>query len=529
MSLLEIRDLGVSFQDGKAKIYAVKSLSLSAKENEIVGIVGESGSGKTVTGLSIMRILSHEAKIETGSIIFGGRDIIKIREDEMRKIRGREISMIFQEPFTSLNPVFTVGAQIEEMILFHKGVKHEPAREQVIGLLRKARMADPDRIYDSYPHQLSGGQRQRAMIAMAIALGPKLLIADEPTTALDVTIQNELLELILELRRELKMSVIFITHDFGIIERIADSVVVMKDGMLIESGERKKILVSPEKEYTRDLIKAVPSVVKRTEKAHKSECLIETQYVAKSFAVEKGPLKEESGRVNAVSGVNISIYRGKTLGLVGESGCGKTTLARLILGLEAPDRGEILLKGKPLGSVTLKEKRKIMQPVFQDPYGSLDPRMRMKDIILEGVEGREIPGTDRERLLEDVLQKVKIPYSDRLKYPHQFSGGQRQRIAIARALVMKPEVLILDEPLSSLDVLIQSNILRLLKELKRELSLSYLFISHDLRVISAISDYVCVMRDGRIVESGTADDIFSSPKEDYTRRLIKSVPAFKNW
>ena len=494
--LLAIKDLKVHFTHDGEIIKAVDGIDFIINENEILGLVGESGSGKTVTALSIMRLLPKRNCLVSGGVAISSK-----------------AAMIFQEPFTSLNPVLRVGEQIDEAVLVEKKITKKDAKARTLRLLEKVKIKDPQRIYDSYPHLLSGGERQRAMIAMAIALSPKLLIADEPTTALDVTIQAEILDLILELKKDLEMSVLFITHDFGIVNRIADRILVMREGRIIERGEKEKILSSPKESYTKELLDAVPRITVRPEEkpVKDKKTVVSIKDLNKTFPIEKGIFQKAKAKIEAVHGVNLEIKEGKTLGLVGESGSGKTTLGKLIMGLLKADSGKVL------SSVS------DMQIVFQDPYSSLDPRMRMQDIVLEGPAIRGMEKTQKEAMLRDVLFKVHLNYKDRLKYPHQFSGGQRQRIAIARALAVNPRIIILDEPVSSLDVIIQAQILNLLKDLQKGLFLTYVFISHDLRVVEYMADDVAVMYKGEIVELASRNELYTSPKHPYTKRLLSSV------
>ncbi|MFH1790943.1 MAG: ABC transporter ATP-binding protein [Candidatus Omnitrophota bacterium] len=525
MDILKIKGLNVSFEKQGARFSAVIDAGFSVGADEAVGLVGESGSGKTVTGLSVMRILPHRAVVESGSIMFDGEEIVNLPEKRMRHIRGRGIGMVFQEPFTSLNPVFTVGSQIDEVFLAHKKMSAREARDKTVGILGRVRMNDPERVYYSYPHRLSGGERQRVMIAMAVALEPKLLIADEPTTALDVTVQAGIIELLRELRTELGMSILFITHDFGIINSIADRVVVMKSGRVIEQAPKDVIMKSPAHEYTKELIAAAGILsFGGKKKGGGDNIILEAVGVTKTFAVERGFMRKRSGSVRAVNNVSMSIRQARTMGLVGETGCGKTTFGRLVLGLEKPDSGDIIVDGESIMKGPPRRVREMMQIVFQDPYGSLDPRMRMGDIVLEGADLLGLGASARKKALGDALERVKLSPDDAAKYPHQFSGGQRQRIAIARALAVRPRFLVLDEPVSSLDMLIQRDILALLEDLKREMGLTYLFISHDLRVIESISDDVCVMKDGEIVESGPCAEVYNNPGHPYTKKLIASIP-----
>lgn len=508
--LLEIKNLKINFTHDGGKKTAVRGIDFAVNKNEIVGLVGESGSGKTVTALSVMRLLPGRDCASRGEILFEGTDLAKVSEKEILRVRGAEIAMIFQEPFTSLNPVLTVGEQVDEAILTHKKISKKEAKKETLTLLEKVRLKDPGRVYDSYPHLLSGGQRQRAMIAMAISMKPKLLIADEPTTALDVTIQAEILELILELKREIGMSVLFISHDFGVINKVVDRFLIMKEG----------ILVAKESDYAKRLLEASKLTTvgagATMRKIHieapvpTRASAITLKNLTKTFVVEKGVFKREGASVKAVRNVSLEIKEGKTLGVVGESGSGKTTLGKLLMGLLKADSGTAELATPA-------------QIVFQDPYSSLDPRMRMQDIVLEGPVIRGMKKSEREGILRDVLFKVHLNYKDRLKYPHQFSGGERQRIAIARALAVKPRILILDEPVSSLDVIIQREILKLLKDLQKELSLTYIFISHDLRVVEYMADEVAVMQEGEIVECAPCSRIYASPRHPYTKRLLASA------
>jgi len=495
--LLEVKNLNIQFKHDGETLNAVDGIDFTVFENEVLGIVGESGSGKTVTALSIMNLLPKTNCKVDGKITCNGKT-----------------AMIFQEPFTSLNPVLRVGEQIDEAVLVNKKISKEEAKDETLKALIKVKIRDPERVYNAYPHLLSGGERQRVMIAMALSLNPKLLIADEPTTALDVTIQAGILDLILELKNDLTMSVLFITHDFGIINKVADRIAVMKDGKIVERGEKKEILSSPKDDYTKKLLDAVPKIKLGTERKiiEKKDTLITIKDLNKSFSVVKGFFKKVTKKIHAVSDITLEIKKGSTLGLVGESGSGKTTLGKLIMGLLKSDSGNI--------DYNMRD----AQIVFQDPYSSLDPRLKMQDIILEGPTIMGTSRSEKDTILRDVLFKVHLNYKNRLKYPHQFSGGQRQRIAIARALAVKPKILILDEPVSSLDVVIQSEILDLLKELQKELALTYIFISHDLRVVHYMADEVAVMQSGTIVEIAPKDKIYTSSHHPYTKTLISSIP-----
>ena len=529
--LLEVKDLRAGYVVEDSFAEAVGGISLSIEENEVLGLVGESGCGKTATALSIMRLLPPNGKIKSGAVIFEGENLLSLNEQQMLKIRGRRMAMIFQEPFTALNPVIRIGQQIEEAARAHKNITREQAQSLALDLLKNVHLDNPQRVYYDYPHQLSGGQRQRVLIAIALVHNPKLLIADEPTTALDVTTQSEILKLLLELKENMKMSVLFITHDFGIVNEVADKICVMKNGQIVERGQKNEILTLPQHQYTKNLLGAVPRIGSGQERpaaAAAQEIMIETKSLTKSFAIERGLLRRAVGKIEAVRDVNIGINRGETFGLVGESGCGKTTLGRLLIGLIEPDRGEIIIAGKVLKEYlqnTPREVRQMMQIVFQDPYSSLDPRMVMGNIVLEGPAILGKSRAEKKTILSEALERVHLSVQDQHKYPHQFSGGQRQRIAIARALATKAQFLVLDEPVSSLDVLIQKDILDLLKSLQKELKLTYLFISHDLRVVELMSDKIAVMYQGAIVEIASGKSIYTNPSHPYTKHLLASVPT----
>jgi len=519
-TLLQVKDLQIKFKQGPKYLEAVRGISFEIGKNEVVSLVGESGSGKTVTALSIMGLFRHKKRVcdVSGNILFSEhkKNLLSTPEDEMIKIRGSRISMIFQEPFTALNPVIPIGEQINEAIIVHKSLGRLEAKEVTLKMLERMRLSDPLRVYESYPHLLSGGERQRSMIAMAVSLNPSLLIADEPTTSLDVTIQKEILELILELKDEIGMSILFITHDFGIVKKVADRVLVMKDGSIIERGEKNDILSSPKEDYTKKLLLAIPKIKKEPKKKDipEGDPVITIRNVNKTFSLEKGLFKKETKKVKALENISFDVIRGKTLGIVGESGSGKTTLAKILEGLLKADSGKIDSKASSKNS---------MQIVFQDPFSSLDPRMRMENIVLEGPTIKGISKVKKEAILKDVLKKVRLDLKDRKKYPHEFSGGQRQRIAIARSLAVNPDILILDEPVSSLDVIIESEILNLLKNLQKELSLTYIFISHDLRIVEYMADYVAVMEKGKIVELAGSNKIYTSPMHAYTKKLLSCI------
>lgn len=527
MSLIKINNLNVSLKENSMPL--INGVSFEINENETVALVGASGSGKTLTGYSILRILPKDLESKKGEIIFEGKNILEISDKNMEDVRGRRISMVFQEPFTSLNPVINIGEQMVEAVIYHKNIKRRDALPGVFNILEKVMVKNPKAVFYKYPHQLSGGERQRVMIAMSVMLNPRLLIADEPTTALDVTVQAQVLDVLRKIKEELKMSMLFITHDFGIVNMIADRVLVMNKGMIVDSGTKDKIFKSPENGYTKKLLDAVPKL-RRAEASDEiaqniNEVFIELKNVNKTFSVGKGFFKNELFQVRAVNDVNMVIKKGDIVGLVGESGSGKSTLGRIILGLEKHDSGEIILNEELAANKPHRRLREIMQIVFQDPFGSLDPRMRMEEIITEGAPLAGISKDECDKRFKDVIDSVRLLYEERSKFPHQFSGGERQRIAIARALFVNPEFLVLDEPVSSLDVLVQKDILGLLKELQKNFNLTYLLISHDLRVVESMSNIVYVMKDGRIVESGSPEKIYNSPEDGYTKMLINSCPA----
>ncbi|MBN1353037.1 MAG: ABC transporter ATP-binding protein [Candidatus Omnitrophica bacterium] len=518
--MLEVKNLRVHFKHYGETIKAVDGIDFKIGDNEIVGLVGESGSGKTVTALSVTRLLPRKDCEASGEVNFsiseiGERDLMRTEEKDILRIRGSEIAMIFQEPSTSLNPVLRIGEQIEEVLIEHEKISKADARRRAIGLLEKVKINNPERVYNAYPHLISGGEKQRVMIAMAIALNPKLLIADEPTTALDVTIQNEILELIMALKTELGMSVLFITHDFSVIKKVADTILVMKNGVVVEAGHANEIFSNPKHEYTKKLLNAVPRIEEEEPRTgqQKAKEIIALRNSGKVFLQEELMPGRPRHKVTALKNVNLAIKEGMTLGVVGESGSGKTTLGKLITGLIEPTCGDVIGRELKWGT----------QMVFQDPYDSLDPLMNMEDIVLEGLTIKGVKRETKNNILREMLFKVRLNYGDRLKYPHQFSGGQRQRIAIARALAVKPRIIVLDEPVSSLDVVIQSEIIQLLKDIQKELSLTYIFISHDLRVIGYLADEVAVMYKGEVVEFGPKYDIYHNPKHPYTKKLLSSA------
>ena len=597
ITLIDIQGLKTYFHTDEGVVRAVDDISLKISPGHTLGLVGESGSGKSVTSLSIMRLLPEAtARIEGGSISFLGHDLVQLPKPEMRGIRGSEISMIFQEPGTSLNPVFTAGKQVMEAILLHQDVPKAEARDRTIELFREVGIPEPERRVDSYPHEMSGGQKQRVMIAMALSCNPKLLIADEPTTALDVTIQAQILDLIRELRDERGMAVLFITHDLGVIAEIADEVAVMLRGKIVECNSSLEIFENPQHPYTKGLLACRPkldsqykrlptvsdfmdvtedetgqvTVVEKSLDEKRMQQLIEkgrgrllhpksqleaighpweeghhaadTTTVAEAeqptlrvenlkvyFPIRKGIFSRVVGHVKAVDGISFDVYKGQTLGLVGESGCGKTTTGRAILRLVRIKEGQVTFEGIDLSSVhgaKLRQTRQRIQIIFQDPYASLNPRMTVQSMLTEpmNVHGIGDSRQDRRDRAAELLKEVGLEADHLARYPHEFSGGQRQRISIARALAVEPNFIICDESVSALDVSVQAQVLNLLKDLQEERGLTYIFISHDLSVVKFMSDMMAVMNDGKIVEFGPSESIYANPSEDYTKRLISAIP-----
>ncbi|UCB45994.1 MAG: ABC transporter ATP-binding protein, partial [Spirochaetota bacterium] len=506
MSLLEVRDLSVTFRTGEAQVNAVREVSFDIEKGEAFSLVGESGAGKSVTALSIMNLLPpKKAHIPSGSIFFQGQKLLGASDEFIREVRGDSISMIFQEPMTSLNPLHTVEKQISESLILHQGYRRDGARERVLELLRLVQLPDAEERLTSYPHQLSGGQRQRVMIAMALANNPKLLIADEPTTALDVTIQAEILALIKDLQKKLTMSLLLITHDLYIVRRMADRVGVMKDGQIVEIGDVEQIFNNPSHEYTRYLLESEPKGHPQTTDTA-DEVVVKSGDLKVYFPIYKGVFRRVQGHIKAVDGLTITIREGRTVGLVGESGSGKTTFGLALLRLVS-SKGSIQFTGEELQGLKSKRVRPLrreMQVVFQDPYESLNPRFTIGQIIEEGIKVHRLGNTpiEREKLISEVLEEVELDPSYINRYPHELSGGERQRVSIARALVLKPRFLVLDEPTSALDRSIQTQIIELLLELQRRYNLAYLFISHDLRVVRALSHEIIVIKDGVVVEQG---------------------------
>jgi len=591
-TVLNIRDLTVDFISENGISTAVEHLNLSIREGESVGIVGESGSGKTVTALSILKLLQSPPGIyRNGSILFqsklfGEVDLLQKSETDLRKIRGHEISMIFQEPMTSLNPVLTCGDQLVESLTLHKGKSAKEARAIAVEMLRKVQLPRAEIIFDSYPHNLSGGQKQRVMIAMALACQPQIIIADEPTTALDVTVQANILRLLKNLREDLNSSVLFITHDLGVIAEIADRIIVMYQGKVVEEGTIWEVFSDPKHPYTKGLLacrprldlrmKRLPTVsdfmsekppaseqiVLGTDDLQKSDTedqkynsvgeaillnverkdelierrlsviqggpILKVNELKKYYPIRKGLFGKHIDEVKAVDGISFEVYPGETIGLVGESGCGKTTLGKLLIRLLEPSSGEIIFKGRDIATLSpgeLRSLRKSMQIIFQDPYNSLNPRQTIGDAILEPMKIHGMfTRAERKNKVFELLVKVGLNENVYNRYPHEFSGGERQRICIARTLSLEPDFVILDESVSALDVSVQAQILNLLNQLKKDFGLTYIFISHDLSVVKFMSDRLFVMRDGRFIEMGFSEDIYLRPREEYTKNLIESIP-----
>jgi len=553
--LLRIQDLHVAFRMGKVggvvqRAEAVKGVSFDIAENRTVALVGESGSGKSVTAMSILNLLPDNAE-RSGKILWLGRDLLHTPMSELQKLRGREIACVFQDPMTSLNPVFTVGDQLIEPLVKHMGLAKKAALERAEALLVEVGMPEPKRRLAAYPHELSGGQQQRVMIAMALACEPKLLIADEPTTALDVTIQRQILELIAALQRKHRMSVLFISHDLGVVGEIADEVLVMRHGVIREQGPVAQIFTTPKDPYTQALLACRPSlegnparlmviddhiaqqatapraVAQAVAKDPSAPVVLEVRSLAKSFWLKQGLFGKREFK--AVQGVDFKLRRGHTLGVVGESGSGKTTMGLTLLRLHEPTHGEVIFDGQDLLRLSASERqvmRRRIQIVFQNPYASLNPRFTIGQTLVEPMAIHQIGAstTEREQRARALLERVGLDGSAFGKYPHEFSGGQRQRIAIARALTLSPEVLVLDEAVSALDVSVQAQVLNLLRDLQDELGLSYVFISHDLAVVRFISDEVLVMKDGIVVEQASTEQILAAPREEYTQRLLAAIP-----
>ena len=525
--VLEIEGLTVSLPAASDREFAIKDVTFNVEESEIVCIVGESGSGKSVTAFSVMGLLDRRSLVPVaGAIRLQDRDLLKLGDRELRRLRGERMSMIFQEPMTALNPVMRVGEQIAEMHEIHSGMSKPKRNERVLRALEGVRLPEPDRIFSSYPHQLSGGQRQRIMIAMALLLEPVLLIADEPTTALDVTTQAKILSLIKDLQSSRGMGVMFITHDFGVVAEIANRVVVMQNGLVVEQGPVEEVLQSPKHPYTRLLIDAVPSIEPPDKPAPSGKVALETERLNKVYS--SAGWVGRSSTVKAAQDVSLTLRRGETLGIVGESGSGKSTVARCIMRLIDPTSGAVLIDGIDIADMRQNRLRRLrhqIQIVFQDPYRSLNPRRSVGKSIVEGPMNFGVPEDEAWRRAKDLIEVVGLSADSLDRYPHQFSGGQRQRICIARALVMEPIILIADEAVSALDVSVQSQVLDLLDSIRRNFQLAVLFITHDLRVAAQICDRIIVMQNGRVVETGSTSALFSDPKDPYTRELLAAAPG----
>ncbi|HTV70070.1 MAG TPA: ABC transporter ATP-binding protein [Rhizobiaceae bacterium] len=525
--LLSVRDLSVAFTQGGGTSTAVDHISFDIAKGETVALVGESGSGKSVSALSVLKLLPYPAASHpSGQILFEGKDLLAAGEKELRKVRGNKITMIFQEPMTSLNPLHTIERQVGEVLKVHQGMGDTQARKRTLELLNEVGIREPEKRLGAFPHQLSGGQRQRVMIAMALANEPELLIADEPTTALDVTVQAQILQLLDRLKDKKGMSLLFITHDLGIVRKIADKVCVMTKGKIVESGPTKEIFDNPQHEYTRHLLAAEPKG-KPPASDEDAKTVMRGEQIKVWFPIKKGFFRTTVDHVKAVDGIDVTVRAGQTLGVVGESGSGKTTLG-LALSRMISSNGEIKFNGRDINKLSfnaMRPLRRELQIVFQDPYGSLSPRMSVSEIIEEGLRIHEpaLAAEERDHRVVGVLKEVGLDPETRHRYPHEFSGGQRQRIAIARAMVLKPKFVMLDEPTSALDMSVQAQVVDLLRDLQAKNDLAYLFISHDLKVVRALANDVIVMRNGQIVEAGPTEQVFRNPQSDYTKALISAA------
>jgi microcin C transport system ATP-binding protein len=525
--LISIRDLSVVFRQGSEETLAVNRVSFDINKGETVALVGESGSGKSVTALSVLKLLPYPAASHpSGKVLYGEKDLLSASDADLRMVRGNDVTMIFQEPMTSLNPLHTIERQIGEILGLHQGLFDAAARKRTLELLNQVGIREPEKRLSAYPHELSGGQRQRVMIAMALANRPALLIADEPTTALDVTVQAQILELLGQLKNEHAMSMLFITHDLGVVRKIADRVCVMTNGEIVETGPTKEIFDNPQHDYTKHLLAAEPKG-EPPKSDETSPVVIEGKDIRVWFPIKKGFLRRTADHVKAVDGIDLSLRAGQTLGIVGESGSGKTTLGLALTRLIS-SKGKIAFVGKNIDSYSFKAMKPLrdqMQVVFQDPYGSLSPRMSIAEIVSEGLRIHEpgLSSSERDKKVAGALEEVGLDPSTRWRYPHEFSGGQRQRIAIARAMVLNPRFVMLDEPTSALDMSVQAQVVDLLRKLQRDHNLAYLFISHDLKVVRALANNVIVMHFGKVVEQGPAEQIFDHPQNDYTKALMAAA------
>lgn len=563
--MIEVKNLGISFQTETSVMKAVSGVNFQVEKGKALGIVGESGSGKSVTALAIMQLLPQQAVINSGSIIFDEKELLGLTKNEIRKYRGNRISMIFQEPMTSLNPVMRCGKQVLETIQLHQKLDKSKAKKQVLELFERVKLPRPEKIYQAYPHEISGGQKQRVMIAMAVANKPDLLIADEPTTALDVTVQKEIISLLNDLRTDFGMSLIFISHDLGVVSAVADEVAVMYKGEIVETGLTSNIFNHPQHPYTQGLLACRPPLdvrlsrlpeiqdfmdsenkedfhlkIKQLKESpagrkqrlamlYAKPALVDVQHLKKEFILKRNLAGKVTSSLRAVDDVSLKVYPGETLGLVGESGCGKTTLGRSILRLIEPDSGTIYFNENnilALKSARMKAERKNLNIVFQDPYSSLNPHISIGNAIKEAMTVHHLfkNNTERKQKVLELLERVGLKTEHYNRYPHEFSGGQRQRIVIARALAVEPRFIICDEAVSALDVSVQARILNLLNDLKKEFGFTYIFISHDLSVVRFMSDRILVMKNGQIIESGDADEVYEHPQNPYTRQLIDSIP-----
>ncbi len=524
--LVSIQGLTASLPPGADRKLALEDVSLDIAPNEIVCIVGESGSGKSMAAHAVMGLLPRGVAVTGGRILFDGVDLLQEPPEAMRKRRGRDIAMIFQDPMAALNPVVNIGRQITEQIRAHRAILENEARQQAVDLLGQVGLKDAASLLRAYPHQLSGGQRQRVMIAMALSLSPRLLIADEPTTALDVTTQAQILKLIRKIQAERQMSVLFITHDFGVVADMADRVAVMRLGRMVENGPVAQVLEQPAHAYTRALIAAVPKDISAPRDVVAGEPLVEVTGLSKRF--RRGGLFSSRGALTALDEISLTLNRGETLGIVGESGSGKSTLARCVIRLLEPDSGAVLFDGADIARMTqgrLRPLRRRIQMVFQDPYSSLNPRQRVGDILTAGPRAYGEDAAEARARAAEMLGLVGLGPETIDRFPHEFSGGQRQRIGLARALMLRPEVLIADEPVSALDVTVQAQVLKLLDDVRRRMNLAMLFITHDMRVAAQVCHRVMVMRQGRVVESGPTAALFAAPASDYTRALLAAIPG----